>query len=243
MKHLYLLLPLVLSLSITSCTSPKNPEKKPSDKQISIATDYKAVETNVAATQVQGGDEPATLADVERYYDVMQMRDQMKQLTTIMSHQTKQMMHEAMQNQPELPPGAEERINALYEKILKDMPTEELLQSMAPIYAKHFTTNDINAIIAFYSSPVGKKMVSETPAIAQEAMQASLGTMQKYMKGSMDDLNTLLQQIQQEETKNEEATSPQSEHLEHAQQLDHAETLEHAKPLEHAETLEHAEQK
>lgn len=233
MKHLYLLFPLVLSLSITSCTSPKNPEKRPSDHQIPVATEYsapgssiihhQAVETSETGTAAINGAQPASLEDVERYYDVMQMRDQMKQLTTIMSHQTKQMMHEAMQNQPELPPGAEERINALYEKILKDMPTEELLSSMAPIYAKHFTKNDINAIIAFYSSPVGKKMVTETPTIAQEAMQASLETMQKYMKGSMDQLNSLLQQIQKEEASNEEKISTQSENVEHQETLDQAE--------------------
>lgn len=219
MKHLYFALPLVLCFAV-ACDSPKKTEKPktPPEKEISMEAVQQAPETlktshaTITSQPTTQGDEPASLADIERYYEVMQMREQMKQLTEIMSHQTKQMMHEAIKDQPQLPPGAEERLNALYTKITSHMPTEELLQSMAPIYAKHFTKNDINAIITFYSSPVGKKMIAETPKITQEAMQASIGTMQKYMKQTMDEINAMIEQIKQEnEAAQAEASAIESE--------------------------------
>lgn len=203
MKHLRLTLPLALVLSLAACNAPKKTEtqtKPGATQSVSVTT----VSSNDA-------DQPATAADVERFYDVIQMRDQIKQITEVMSQQTRQMMQDAMGQKEMLPPGAEARLNALYEKILKNMPTEELLQSMVPIYAKHFTKGDIDAIVAFYASPVGKKMINKTPEITQEAMQASMATMQNYMKRSMDEVQQTIQSIlqeQEEQNKTEAAQEP-----------------------------------
>lgn len=224
---LHLALPCILCFSMLACNSPKHPEKQPGDKdkQISIGTDGAApgaADTKAPSATV-AGDQPADLADIERYYDVMHMREQVKQLTEIMSHQASQMMHEALNEQPNLPQTAKDRFNALYERILKNMPTEELLQAMAPIYAKHFTKSDINAIITFYSSPVGKKMIDETPEITQEAMQASVGVMQKYMTQSMEEINTLVNTFQSEAAEEPKET----EQTQETEQTREQELIEH----------------
>lgn len=39
----------------------------------------------------------------------------------------------------------------------------------APIYAKHFTDEDLDGMIAFYESPAGKKVVKQRLAIQKEA--------------------------------------------------------------------------
>ncbi len=43
-------------------------------------------------------------------------------------------------------------------------------KKLIPIYQKHFTHEDIKAIIAFYQSETGKKLAEKTPAISQESM-------------------------------------------------------------------------
>lgn len=43
---------------------------------------------------------------------------------------------------------------------------------MAPVYEKHLTEADLNEVIKFYNSPVGKKLAGKTPAITQESMAA-----------------------------------------------------------------------
>lgn len=70
-----------------------------------------------------------------------------------------------------------------YKKILPDVPdafwagireeisAEALVDKIVPIYARHYTHDDIKQLIAFYESPIGKKLQEKTPIITQESMQ------------------------------------------------------------------------
>ncbi len=48
----------------------------------------------------------------------------------------------------------------------------EMAEIIVPIYDDHFTQSDIDALIAFYRTPVGQKFIAELPAITQESMEA-----------------------------------------------------------------------
>jgi hypothetical protein len=58
------------------------------------------------------------------------------------------------------------------EDLIKNFPMDEMLNDMIPIYQRHFTKSDIDALIAFYSSPAGQKFLHETPAVTAETMRA-----------------------------------------------------------------------
>ena len=47
---------------------------------------------------------------------------------------------------------------------------DELLDQIVPLYTKHFSEAELKELIAFYDSPVGKKVIATLPAIAQESM-------------------------------------------------------------------------
>lgn len=47
----------------------------------------------------------------------------------------------------------------------------ELTKMLAPVYKKYLSIDDLNEIIRFYNSPVGKKFAENTPLIMQESMQ------------------------------------------------------------------------
>ncbi len=47
----------------------------------------------------------------------------------------------------------------------------DLVVMLAPIYKKYMTKADLEGVIAFYNSPVGKKFAKNTPLITQESMQ------------------------------------------------------------------------
>lgn len=55
-----------------------------------------------------------------------------------------------------------------------EVDTEELVRMTVPIYAKHFTHEEILGLIAFYQTPLGAKLIEKLPAIAQESMAASM---------------------------------------------------------------------
>jgi uncharacterized protein len=143
-------------------------------------------------------DQPATAADIQRYDDAMHVRDLMKNTMDAVSKQMRQMMHDQIQKTPNLPPDAEEKMNKMYDNMLQKMPIEDLLQAMEPVYAKHFTRGDVDAMIAFYSTPAGKKMLAEMPAITQEVMQASSGVLRKYMDQTMQEIQDQIAEMQKD---------------------------------------------
>ena len=63
------------------------------------------------------------------------------------------------------------------QKIWDDIESEfsetsmnELTDMLTPIYFKHMTLEDIQGVIKFYESPVGKKFAEKTPMIVQESI-------------------------------------------------------------------------
>jgi uncharacterized protein len=47
----------------------------------------------------------------------------------------------------------------------------ELHQKLAHIYAEHFTEPELRAALAFYRTPLGKKLIKEEPKVLDEAMK------------------------------------------------------------------------
>jgi uncharacterized protein len=56
-----------------------------------------------------------------------------------------------------------------WDDFLKEAKPEEMIDLMIPIYAKHFTDEDVIGLIEFYNTPLGKKVTSTLPLIAQES--------------------------------------------------------------------------
>ena len=70
-------------------------------------------------------------------------------------------------------PGVPQAKWAAVKKDVFDVELAELSKQLIPIYKKHFTQEEVKAIIAFYESPTGKKLAEQTPLITVESMQIS----------------------------------------------------------------------
>jgi len=167
-------------------------------KSIAVALVFCALSATTSVAQQSAADQPATLADIDRYYDAMHIRDTMKATLDALSQQMRTLMHSELQKTPNLPPDAMEKMDKFYDKLLADLPMDDLLNAMKPVYAKHFTKGDIDTIVAFYGTPTGKKMLADMPAVTQEAMQASSSVMQKYMEHVQQQVQDLMAQMLKE---------------------------------------------
>lgn len=49
---------------------------------------------------------------------------------------------------------------------------DKLVELYVPIYKKYLTLDDLKQIVAFYESPVGRKLAAATPSMTGEGMQA-----------------------------------------------------------------------
>jgi uncharacterized protein len=145
-----------------------------------------------STTRRADADAPATKEDVEAYLAVTHSRELAANITAAMSKPLHQMMHEEyLKNKEKLPPDFEARMNKQTDDMMKNMPFDEMIEAMVPSYQKHFSRGDIDALVAFYSSPTGQKILKEMPAIAAEAMQNMMPIVQKYV-------STVQQQLQQQ---------------------------------------------
>ncbi len=131
----------------------------------------------------QTDDTPATKEDVQRYFDVTHSHEMMQQMVDAMAKPMHQMVHDQyMKDRDKLPADFEEQMNKTMDNMFKDIPWDEMLDSMKPAYQKHLSKGDLEAIIAFYSSPTGQKLLREMPAMMADAMQSMMPIMQKYME-------------------------------------------------------------
>ncbi len=49
--------------------------------------------------------------------------------------------------------------------------SEDLIELILPIYEKHFTAEEVRQLIAFYQTPLGKKVIGELPRVQEEAAE------------------------------------------------------------------------
>jgi len=155
-------------------------------------------------------DAPATKADVERYLDAIHSHDMMKQMIDAMSAPLHLIVHdEFMKDEDKLPADFETRMNQIMDGMWKDMPFDEMMQAMVPSYEKHFTKGDMDALVVFYSSPTGQKVLREMPAIMSEAMQAMMPIMRKQIDGMPERIQKQMADMLKESEKNS-AHDPQS---------------------------------
>lgn len=75
----------------------------------------------------------------------------------------------------------EETVNGIMDDTMKAMPIEEMLDVLVPVYQRHFTKTDVDAITLFYSSPTGQKFLREQPQMIQESMQAMAPLQRRIM--------------------------------------------------------------
>jgi hypothetical protein len=54
-----------------------------------------------------------------------------------------------------------------------DSKRAEILNQVAIIYAQHFTEQELKDVVAFYRTPVGKKMILEEPLALDQSLKAA----------------------------------------------------------------------
>jgi len=59
-----------------------------------------------------------------------------------------------------------------WDDFAKEIKPDDLINLIVPVYDKYYTEEDIDQLIAFYNTPVGKKMTEVLPMITQESMAA-----------------------------------------------------------------------
>jgi hypothetical protein len=133
----------------------------------------------------------------------MQIHQQMRQVMDAMMKQQTAMIDETLKKRyPQTSADKIARANRMIVETVKDMPMDAMLDDMIPIYQRHFSKTDIDAMSTFYASPTGQKMMREMPSLTSESMQASYARMQKQM----DVIQQKAEQIVKEDQEKQKST-------------------------------------
>ena len=172
-------------------------------KRFALATIVLFCTSSIGSAQQDPADSPASKEDVQRYFEVMQSREMMSKMIDAMTKPMHQMMHEQYEkDKDKLPADFETRMNKVMDDTMKNFPWDEMLDSMVPVYQKHFTKGDVDHLVAFYSTPTGQKVLRELPAITAESMQLMLPIMQQKIEAMTRDLQQqVAEMIKQSEAK------------------------------------------
>ena len=65
---------------------------------------------------------------------------------------------------------SQDKLKSMEEELLKTS-MNDLTVKLVPVYQKYMTLSDLNEMIKFYESPVGKKFAKSNPLITQESMK------------------------------------------------------------------------
>lgn len=94
--------------------------------------------------------------DIHSLMTLMGVADMADQIMAQMVGQLKQMAPDA----PE----------AFWTKFLEKANSDEFVELMIPVYGKYYSHEEIKQLIAFYKTPIGKKVTATLPAITQDSM-------------------------------------------------------------------------
>jgi hypothetical protein len=155
-----------------------------------------------------GSESPASPDDIRKMFDVMHIRDQMKLIMHQVSEQMRSVEHDQIRKQqPKVTDEEIAKLDAVSDEMLREFSTEGLLDDMVPVYQKHLSKADVDAMVGFYSTPTGQKILREMPAMTAEGMQA----IQPRLTRMIDEANARIEKMmneQMQEKKRPETAPP-----------------------------------
>lgn len=126
-----------------------------------------------AQTTVSVAPDAPSKEDVRKLFDVMASREQISQMMQQLFAQMQSLSREQLKKRhPDISDQDLARMDRQSKDLLKNFPVDAMLSDMVPVYQRHFTKSDIEALTAFYSSPTGQKFLHEMPAVTAETMKA-----------------------------------------------------------------------
>lgn len=151
--------------------------------------------SQTAQPEVKNAD-PATREQVLKMMEVMNLRQQTAETMDAYRAQMSNVVLEDMKaRMPNAPPAMFEELRGAFDEMFSQIPINEIVDAIVPVYQKYLTKREVEATTAFYSTPEGKSMLQKLPPMVNEGMQVSLATMKERMDVASDRMSQRVQEI------------------------------------------------
>jgi hypothetical protein len=144
-------------------------------------------------------DQQATKEQLAKLFEVMRIRDQMQSMRQIVPAMIQQQIKETMSETeatlsagkkltPEQRAAMEKVMNKYVGKAMDLYPPDEMVADMTVLYQQHLSRDDVDGMIAFYSSPAGQHLLDAQPVIAKEYMPLVMSRVSERSKVMMKEM-------------------------------------------------------
>ncbi|HEY2116414.1 MAG TPA: DUF2059 domain-containing protein [Candidatus Angelobacter sp.] len=135
------------------------------------------------ASQESFAPDAPTHDQVMTLLDLLQVRKMMATMMEGMKQAMKQGAEQSFRERvPDPTPKQMEALNGMIDDAIGDLPLDEMVEVMVPIYRRHLSKSDVEEMIRFFGGPVGQKLLREQPQMMQEGMQAGVAVQQRRME-------------------------------------------------------------
>lgn len=124
------------------------------------ASEYRKKEAQAIAAV-----DPATAADIRR---LLALTNAQQTVAQVFGSQLPAIKENMLKNMSTDDPDSQAVVDKFVKKMQDRVDSGELVELIVPVYAKHFSHDDIKRMIAFFDSPTGKRYIQESPAYLQE---------------------------------------------------------------------------
>lgn len=170
----------------------------------------KPAQPGAASTSAAPADEkvdPAKDAAIRHLMEITETSKMGDRISNMITMRVRSVMSQALP-QDQL----EKFMETFSDKFSAGAPPSAVTEAVIPIYARHFSTEDVQNLIQFYESPLGQRVVKNLPIVAQESQEVGLELDQnaamKILRGMSDDYSQLKQILPPDNSKPEAAPTP-----------------------------------
>jgi len=138
--------------------------------------------------------------EVLKLFEIMQITKTMDAAIVAAKQQTREMAEQmASERLPEATPEQKQQIKEMLDEVmakaLGPSAIKEMMDATIPVYQRHMKKADLEAMIAFYSSPTGQRILREQPAMVQESMEVASGIQQKMARTMYQRIDQRIEEI------------------------------------------------
>ena len=112
----------------------------------------------------------AKASTVETLLDVMGTKQQMAVQMDLLMQQLLPLLRRAMP--ADINPAVLDLLDQEFMHVMQNNMYSEVVAVAIPVYQREFSEEELGDVIAFYQSPVGRKMATKAPQMMQELAQA-----------------------------------------------------------------------
>src|SRR5580765_5802541 len=163
-----------------------------------------AAQSRAAAEARKAAAAPPTREEVLKLFDLLQITKTMDAVVNATKQQSMEIAEQMIQEKmPEASPEQKKKFREMMDEVMRESlgpaAINEMLEATVPVYQRHLTKADMDAMVAFYSSPVGQKILHEQPTMIQESMEASAGIQQRIARSMFQKIDERMEKMAEAE--------------------------------------------